>query len=113
VGYPWQVQPFTGSGAPPPLPFRSPFRTSEAYSFVTLMAIRQSTCPLVTFTTTGTLAPVRVTPHAFPDGVGWTAGAGTAPAVAGELAEPGAAEQPAARMAAPSSPAAARSFLVT
>jgi hypothetical protein len=77
------------------------------------MAVAQSTLPLVTFTTTGTLAPVRVVPHAFPDGVGCTAGPATVSAVADELAEPGPAAQPAARMAAPSSPAAAPSFLVT
>src|SRR5882724_7656266 len=53
---------------------------------------------------TGTPAPVRVLPQAFPDGVGCGVGvalAGTPAPGAGVLAAPEAAEQPALRPAAP------------
>ncbi len=69
VGYPWQVQPFTVRGAPPPLPFRSPRLTIAAKSFSMPSAVAQDTDPLVTLTMTGTLAPVRVVPQASPEGV--------------------------------------------
>src|SRR5262245_41436767 len=67
------------------------------------MAVAQSTSPLVTFTMTGTPAPVRVLPQALPDGVGCGVGAALTAAPGpgpGELDAPEADEQPAVRPAA-------------
>jgi len=64
---------------------------SAAYSFSIRSAVEQSTVPLVTLTTTGTLAPVRVVPHGVP--------AGVAPAEALAWPDaPDAAEHPASKL---------------
>jgi diguanylate cyclase (GGDEF)-like protein len=63
VAYPWQVQPPTFSGAPPPLPLSWPRSMAVAYAFSTARAVEQDTSPLATLMTTGMLAPLRVVPH--------------------------------------------------
>ena len=66
VEYPWQVQPLTLTGAPPPFPGTCPLRTFAAYSFSTRMATLQSTVPLETLIRTGTSTAVRVLPQVAP-----------------------------------------------
>jgi hypothetical protein len=66
VSYPWQVQPFTTTGAPPPFPGTCPSLSLAAYSFSTRMAVVQFTEPLATVMTTGTPAAVRALPHLAP-----------------------------------------------
>ena len=66
VSYPWHVQPFTMTGAPPPFPGTCPSLILAAYSFSTLMAVLQFTEPLATLMTTGTPAAVCVLPQFAP-----------------------------------------------
>jgi len=66
VSYPWQVQPFTTTGAPPPFPGTCPSLILAAYSFSTRMAVVQFTEPLATVMTTGTPAAVRALPQLAP-----------------------------------------------
>ena len=66
VSYPWQVQPLTTTGAPPPFPRTCPSLILAAYSFSTRMAVVQSTEPLATVMTTGTPAAVRALPQLPP-----------------------------------------------
>ena len=66
VSYPWQVQPFTTTGAPPPFPGTCPPEILAAYSFSTRMAVVQFTEPLATVMTTGTPAAVRALPQVTP-----------------------------------------------
>src|ERR1700761_735915 len=66
VSYPWQVQPLTTTGAPPPFPGTCPPEILAAYSFSTRMAIAQFTEPLATVMTTGTPAAVRARPQLAP-----------------------------------------------
>ncbi len=70
VSYPWHVQPFTTTGAPPPFPGTCPSLILAAYSFSTLMAVLQFTDPLATLMTTGTPAAVRALPQFAPAGAG-------------------------------------------
>jgi hypothetical protein len=70
VSYPWHVQPFTTTGAPPPFPGTCPSLILAAYSFSTLMAVLQFTEPLATLMTTGTPAALRVLPQVAPDVAG-------------------------------------------
>ena len=66
VLYPWQVQPLTTTGAPPPLPGTCPSLILAAYSFSTCIAVSQFTEPLATLMMTGTPAAVRVLPQVAP-----------------------------------------------
>ena len=66
VSYPWHVQPFTTTGAPPPFPGTCPSLILAAYSFSTLMAVLQLTEPLATLMTTGTPTAVCVLPQDAP-----------------------------------------------
>src|SRR5438094_826959 len=66
VSYPWQVQPLTTTGAPPPFPGTCPSLILAAYSFSTRMAVVQFTEPLPTVMTTGTPAAVRAPPQLGP-----------------------------------------------
>jgi len=66
VSYPWQVQPLTTTGAPPPLPATCPLEILAAYSFSTRMAVVQFTEPLATVMTTGTPAAVCALPQFAP-----------------------------------------------
>ena len=66
VSYPWHVQPFTMTGAPPPFPGTCPPEILAAYSFSTLMAVLQFTEPLATLMTTGTPTAVCVLPQFAP-----------------------------------------------
>lgn len=66
VSYPWQVQPLTTTGAPPPFPGTCPPEILAAYSFSIRMAVAQFTEPLATVMTTGTPAAVRALPQLAP-----------------------------------------------
>ncbi len=66
VSYPWQVQPLTTTGAPPPFPGTCPPEILAAYSFSTRIAVLQFTEPLATVMTTGTPAAVRALPQLAP-----------------------------------------------
>ena len=66
VSYPWQVQPLTTTGAPPPFPGTCPSLILAAYSFSTRMAVVHFTEPLATVMTTGTPAAVRALPQLAP-----------------------------------------------
>ena len=66
VSYPWHVQPFTTTGAPPPFPGTCPSLILAAYSFSTPMAVLQFTEPLATLMTTGTPTAVCVLPQFAP-----------------------------------------------
>jgi hypothetical protein len=66
VSYPWQVQPLTTTGAPPPFPGTCPSLILAAYSFSTRMAVVQFTEPLATVMMTGTPAAVRALPQLAP-----------------------------------------------
>src|SRR5712672_755126 len=66
VSKPWHVQPFTTTGAPPPLPRTCPSLILAAYSFSTRIAVVQSTEPLATLMMTGTSAAVWVVPQVAP-----------------------------------------------
>src|ERR1700689_868481 len=66
VEYPWQVQPLTATGAPPPGPATCPSLTLAAYSFSTRIATPQFTVPLATLIRTGTFTAVRVLPQVVP-----------------------------------------------
>ena len=66
VSKPWQVQPLTTTGAPPPFPGTCPPEILAAYSFSTRMAVLQFTAPLATLMTTGTPTALRVFPQVAP-----------------------------------------------
>src|SRR5215469_16978300 len=63
VAKPWQVQPSTLIGPPPPLPGASPDLMASAYLCSINMAVAQLTWPEVTSMWIGTFAAVLVEPH--------------------------------------------------
>jgi hypothetical protein len=66
VEYPWQVQPRTVTGAPPPVPGTFPALIMAAYSFSTCIATPQFTVPFATLMMIGTFAAVWVEPQVAP-----------------------------------------------